>query len=212
MAEVSGGHGLREIVGVGQWAGDAGGDRRTRPGRGQVALGKQQPVGHCHLAHGLVVSAELIERMGDIDRRHHAVEPVALGQEGLGHQGVDHRRRVGQAGGLDQHPAQALELAPQRAHEEPLERSHEVSLHAAADAAGIEHDQTLVDLFHQMVVDADRAELVDQHRAAVHLRLAQQVVEQGGLAGTEEAGEQGHRDATVGIGGGRGGGAHGCAV
>ena len=177
----------------------------------KIALGQQQPVGHRHLAHSLVVIGELVERMGDVDRGHHAIEPVAFGQEGLGHQRMDDRRGIGQAGGLDQHPAQALELAPQRAHEEPLQRPHQVALHAAANAAGVEHDQALVDLLHQVVVDADRTELVDQHRAAVHLRLAQQVVEQRGLAGAEEAGEERHRDAAVGFGGGERR-VHGCKV
>ena len=34
-------------------------------------------------------------------------------------------------------------------------------LHAAADAAGVEDDEVFVDLLDQMVIDADRAELVD---------------------------------------------------
>jgi hypothetical protein len=47
------------------------------------------------------------------------------------------------------------------------------------------------------VVDADLAELVDDHRRVAEGRPAQQVVEQGRLAAAEEAGQ--HQDGMAGL-------------
>jgi hypothetical protein len=69
-----------------------------------------------------------------------------------------------------------------------------VAAHRAADAA-IVH---LVDLFvgfdDQVVVDADLAELVDDHRVALAVTFGQDAVEQRRLARAEIAGEHRHRD------------------
>jgi hypothetical protein len=52
----------------------------------------------------------------------------------------------------------------------------------------------LVGADHQLVVDADLAELVDDHGVLLAVRLGQNAVEQRGLAGAEVAGEDGDRD------------------
>jgi hypothetical protein len=47
---------------------------------------------------------------------------------------------------------------------------------------------------HEVVVDADLAELVDDHGVALAVRLGEDAVEERGLAGTEIAGEDGDGD------------------
>ena len=47
----------------------------------------------------------------------------------------------------------------------------QIAAHRAANAAGAEQNQCVVYLLDQQVVDADFAELVDQHCRASHLRL-----------------------------------------
>jgi hypothetical protein len=59
----------------------------------------------------------------------------------------------------------------------------------AAQAAVAEQDRLLAAGAHQLVVDADRAELVDDDGRAASLGRGEEAFEQGGLAGAEEAGE-----------------------
>ena len=130
----------------------------------------------------------------DIDGSNNAVAPVALGDEEIFHQRVDYRRRIGKPGSLDEYARECGDLSPQALHEKIAQAAREVATHAAAEAAGIEQDEVVVDLVDEMMVDADLAELVDQHRRVGHCRLLQQMIEQRRLAGPEEAGEDGDRD------------------
>ena len=140
---------------------------------------------------------DLAAAVGRVHRSHHAVAAEPVTDERVFGQRVDHRRGVGHAGRLDQHPVDRSDLAPCRACEEVLERAYQVTLHAAADTARVEHQQGLVDLVDQMMIDPDRAELVDQHRRARELGQAQQVIEERGLAGPQESGEQDDRHPPV---------------
>ena len=64
--------------------------------------------------------------------------------------------------------------------------------HRAAGAAALEHDDvdciTMLRLPDQMVIDGDRADLVDHNGAVGERGLAQHAVEQGGLPAAEEPG------------------------
>ena len=101
-------------------------------------------------------------------------------------EGLRHRRRVGQAGGLDDDGVE-LALAPHQA----LDDADQVAAHGAADAAVVHLEHFLVGADDQLVVDADLAELVDDHGVFLAVRLGQDAVEQGGLAGAEIAGQHG---------------------
>ena len=142
---------------------------------------------------------ELAGGVGHVDGSDHAVATIAVGNEGLFHQGMNHRCRVGQAGSFEQHPIDGRNLLAEGLHEQPLERRHQIALHAAAHATAIEHDQGFIDLLDQMVVDADVAQLVDQHRHPLGAGVAQQVVEHSRFAGAEKAGQHGHRNAPVSV-------------
>ena len=142
---------------------------------------------------------ELAFTVRGIDGRDHAVASEAFGDEGFLHQGMDHRCRIGQAGGLDQYPRNRRDLPPRRTLEQSLERPHQIALDAAADASRVEHHQSLVDLLHQMVIDPDFAELVDQNGRSGHIGLTDDVIEQRRLAGPEEARKEDYRDTPVSV-------------
>ena len=128
-----------------------------------------------------------------IDHGDHAVEPVAHDQIGMRHRGLQHRRGIGEAGGLQHHAAEhhaaVVEIAQQL-----LQRVDEIAAQRAAQAAALQQHHAVVDRLDQQVVEPDLAELVDDHRGLGERRVAQQTVEQRGLAGAEEAGQHGQRD------------------
>ena len=109
------------------------------------------------------------------------------------HDGVQDRRRVGEAGGLDHDPAEG-DAAIVEIAQELLERGHELAADRAAQAAARQQDHVVGDLLDQQMVEPDVAELVDQNGGAGERGVGQQPVEQRGLAGAEEAGKHGQRD------------------
>ena len=125
-----------------------------------------------------------------IDHRHHAVEPVALHQIGMRHGGVQHRRRIGEAGGFQQHAAEraapVVEIAQQR-----LQRVDQIAAHGAAQAARLQQHHVVADIFHQQVIERDVAEFVDDDGGLAQRLVLEQAVEQRGLAGAEKTGEDG---------------------
>ena len=83
-------------------------------GVGEVALGQQQPVGDRRLLDRLGLAVERAGAVDRVDRRHDAVEHVALGDDRVGHQRVQDRRRVGEAGGLDHDAGEIRGCGPWR--------------------------------------------------------------------------------------------------
>ena len=71
----------------------------------------------------------------------------------------------------------------------------EVVADRAADAAVGEADHVALDIDHEVGIDVDRAEVVDQDADPHPVVPVEDAVEQGRLAGAEEAGEHGHRGA-----------------
>ena len=163
----------------------------------QVDLADQQPVGGHHLGQGLAVAIELSRSGHGVHDGDDAVRPESLGDEEVFHQRVQQWHRVGQAGGLDQQPADRRDLAAQAAHEEILEGAGQFAAHGTAQATRVEQHHPLGLDLDQVVIDADLAEFVDQHHRATQPRLAQQVVQHRGLAGTEKAAEHADRNPAV---------------
>ena len=95
-----------------------------------------------------------------VDHRHHAVEPVAQHEIRMRHGGVQHRRRIGEAGRLQQHAAEraapVVEIAQQR-----FQRVDQIAAHGAAQAARLQQHHVVADIFDQQMVERDVAELVD---------------------------------------------------
>src|SRR5229473_454626 len=77
---------------------------------------------------------------------------------------------------------------------------YKVAAHGAADAAVVHLEHFLVGIDHEVVVDAELAEFVHDDSVFLAMLLAQDAVEQGGLAGAEIAGQQGHGHLRLGHG------------
>ena len=156
----------------------------------QIGLGQHDAVGHRRLLDRFGMRVERRLAVDAIDHRHHAVEPVALHQIRMRHGGVQHRRRIGEAGGFQQHAAEGaapiVEIAQQR-----LQRVDQIAAHGAAQAARLQQHHVVADIFHQQVIERDVAEFVDDDGGLAQRLVLEQAVEQRGLAGAEKAGEHG---------------------
>ena len=134
-------------------------------------MGEQQAVGHRCLLQRLGVCADLRQSVRGRNGRHHPIATKALGDKRVFVDAENNRGRIGQTGGFDDHAGERRNFAPQAAHEQIFQRPQQIAAHRAANAAGAEQNQCVVDLLDQQVVDADFTELVDQHCRASHLRL-----------------------------------------
>ena len=98
-------------------------------------------------------------------------------------------RRVGKARGFDQN---AVELA--LALQQVADDADQIAAHGAANTPIVHFEDFFVGIHDELVVDADVAEFVDDDRVFAAMLLGKQAVEQRRLAGTEIAGQHGHRD------------------
>ena len=159
----------------------------------QIGLGQDDAVGDRGLLDRFRMGVERGFAVDRVDHRHHAVEPVAQHEIRVRHGGVQHRRRIGETGRLQQHAAEraapVVEIAQQR-----LQRIDQVAAHGAAQAARLQQHHVVADILDQQMVERDVAELVDDDGRIGQRRVFQQPVEQRGLAGAEKAGEHGQRD------------------
>ena len=80
------------------------------------------------------------------------------------------------------------------AFEEFFERPDQVVTDLAAHATVGEIDRVLFDAFHELGVDIDRAEVVDQHTDPQSVLSVENAVQKGRLAGAQEPGQEGDRD------------------
>jgi len=144
--------------------------------RNEIDFVQQDDIGESDLSGGFSAVSQLLVQMFRIYDRHNRVEPQPLGQFG-GTKGVGDRARVGQAGCFDQDIIEAFLFPQQRA-----ETFDQVAADPATKTAIIQFEDFFIDTNDQLVVDANRAELVDDDRALVTVLLRDQVVEERGLA------------------------------
>ena len=130
-----------------------------------------------------------------VDHGDHDVDVEFLAQRAVGGEGLQDRARIGEPAGLDHDAAEFGNLAALALGHQPAQRDLQVGTGVAADAAIAEQHGLVGARPQQRVVDADSAELVDHHGGAASFRRRQEALEQRGLAGAEEAGEHGDRDA-----------------
>ena len=98
-------------------------------------------------------------------------------------------RRIGEPAGLDHDARERSNGATIAPLQHVGERLDEVTTHFAAEAAGLQLDQAVRARFHEIVVEADLPELIDDHGRARELRLAKDMSQQRRLAAAEKAGE-----------------------
>ena len=170
-----------------------------------VALVDQDGVGVAELAaNGLAIEQVEAELLG-VRHRDDGVEPQRV-TELRALEGLRHRQRIGDARGLDQDMVDRLG-PPQHAHD----AVQKVVVGRAADAAVAELDHAAFGRDDQVVVDADVAQLVHQHRGLHTGAVRQDVVHQRGLAAAQKARHQRHRHSFGATRGGEGGGGHAAA-
>ena len=116
-------------------------------------------------------------------------------ERAVGGEGRQQRTGIGEPAGLDHDPAEIRDVAALALGNEAAQRDLQVGARGAAHAAIAEQDGFLAALSHQLIVDPDRAELVDDDGGAAALGRREKALEQRGLAGAEKAGEDGHRNA-----------------
>ena len=162
----------------------------------QIDLVEQDAISSDDLIHRLIVATiehRIIDMLTDVHHIHHGDDGIQA--DPIAHIVIDierrcHRRRIGQAAGFHQDAIQLLGTCQQLAHDINQVIAY---IGNTADAA-IGHG---VNLFfrghHQVGVDIDLAEFVFNHGNLVPMPLLENVVQQGGFAGTEKAGQYGHR-------------------
>ena len=157
----------------------------------EIGLGQHDPVGNRDLLDRFQVLVERCGAVDGVDHRDDAVEPVAHRQVGMRHRGLQHRRRVGEPGRLQDHAAEAR-AAVVEITQKLLQRVDQVAAKRAAQTTALQQDDTVPNLPNQQMVEADLAEFIDDDGGLGERRVADQAVEQRGLAGAEEAGQ--HRE------------------
>ena len=173
--------------GIGIDAADARFHLGQRVGRHQVRLVEQNDVGESDLILRLGRIVQPVLQPSGVGDGHHGVE-LGFAADVLVHEKrLRHRRGIGEARGLHDDRVE-LALAPHQ----PIDDAHEVAAHGAADAAVVHLEHFLVDADHELAVDADLAEFIDDDRVFLPVRLAQDAVEQRGLPRAEIAGENGN--------------------
>ena len=153
----------------------------------EVGLVEHDDVGERDLVLGLGRVLQPVAQPLGVGHRHDRVEPGVLLHVLVDEEGLRHRRRIGEPGGLDD---DGVELA--LALHQAVEDAHEVAAHGAADAAIVHLEHFLVGADDEVVVDADLAEFVDDDGVFLAVVFRQDAVQKGGLAGAEIAGQHGH--------------------
>ena len=161
----------------------------------EVVLGDQQKIGHRDLPPGLFKPVERVRAVHRIDQRDDPVDREALQHPPCRHEGAQHRPGIGQPRRLDHDAAEHRADAPVRLVQQAQQRETHVAGHRAAQAAGGRGKGPVRGVVDQQAVDIGLAEFVHDHRRVAEARLRHQPVEQRALAGTEEPGKDGNRNA-----------------
>ena len=116
----------------------------------EIGLVEHDDVGERDLVFGLRRVLQAIAQPFRIGHRHHRVEPRILLDVLVDKESLRHRRRIGQTRGLDD---DGVELA--LALHQPIENSHEIAAHGAADATIVHFEHFFVGADDEIIVDAD---------------------------------------------------------
>jgi hypothetical protein len=156
--------------------------------RDEVGFVEQEEIGHRDLlARGFGFLHLLLDLLG-IDHGDDRVDAHELLKLRDVQEGLRDRAGIGDAGGLDEQVIEAARLMS------CLHAFDEILAHGAAEAAVAELEHFVVGLFDERAVDADLADFIDDDGEFVAVLLLEDVVEQRGFPGAEEAGEDGDGD------------------
>ena len=161
---------------------------------GEIGLREHQSIRDGGLLDGLGLRVELALAVHRVHQGDHPVEPVLRREQRVGRERLDHRRGIGEAGGLDDDAVEVDHRAGAALREQLAQRLLQVGAHGAAEAAVREERDVLGGRGDESVVDADLAEFVDHHRDPVHARVREEPPDQRRLAAAEETGDDGDRE------------------
>ena len=153
----------------------------------QIALVEHQDVAVHHLGPGHIALEDLLGEVLGIDQGDDRIQPGRIAQVAA-QKRHRHWQWIRQTGGFHHQIIHGI-----GAIEDAIHRLEQFAVDRAADAAVAQLHHVFAGGDDQVVVDADLAELIHQHGGFHALLIAEDVVEQGGLAGPEEAGEDRHR-------------------
>jgi hypothetical protein len=172
--------------------------RRNLSGPSEIRLRDDQTIGGGNLLQAFGIARQVQSCIHRIDRRDHVRKTKVMTHDRLRRQRVQDRRRIRESGGFDHDTVEVGYLRLIAAREQRAQSTAQVIPDAAADAAALEQHDRFVNALDQKVIEADLAELVDQHHGALHIRRAQQMLEQRRLTAAEKPGEDVDRDGGVG--------------
>ena len=116
-------------------------------------------------------------------------------ERAVGGESLQDRARIGEAAGLDHDTAEVRQFPAIAFHHHAAQRLLQVAAGGAAQAPIAKQHGFIGARAHQRVVDARRAEFVDDDRGALSLWRCQKTLEQRGLPGTEKSGDHSYRHA-----------------
>ena len=114
------------------------GERIEVLARRDIGLGDQEPVGDRRLLDRLGMRIELLQTVYPVDGGDDTVDYVMPGYEFIGHQRVQDRRRIGEAGGLDDDAPEGWQFAAHPPEPEVRQRFAQAVGNGAAQAPGVE--------------------------------------------------------------------------
>ncbi len=120
--------------------------------------------------------------MTRVHQCHDAVERKRGADRRVDEEGLGNRPRIGEAGRFQHDPVEAL-----AACREVAQNADQIAADRAADAAVVELEDLLLGVDHQLLVDADLAELILDHRDALTVAAGENPVQQRRLARTQKA-------------------------
>ena len=161
----------------------------------QIALIQHQDVAIHHLGPGHFALVNRVAEVFSIDQGDDRIEPGRIAQVAA-QKGHRHRQGIGQPRGF--HHQIVHRFGPLQ---DPIHRFEQLAIDRAADAAIAELNHVFAGGDDQVVVDADFAKLIHQNGGFKPLLVAENVIEQGGFAGAQKAGDD--RDRQAGLAQGR---------
>src|SRR3954454_12673102 len=160
----------------------------------QIQLGQHNAVGNCDLLARNLLALKRSCAIYGIDGGDNATEDDAARARRVGHQCLQNWRGVGEPAGLDNNAIERRTAALITTVKQVLERSREVTADLAAEAAGLQFDETVFAGLDQLVVKPDLAKFIDDDGGSGEVRLAKQMPQYGSLAAAKEAGEDRNRN------------------
>ena len=172
---------------------ELGGERLLGSAVGEVDLGDHQTVGEDRLLARFGRLVEIAQAVDRVDQREHHLDRELAAERAIGRECLQDRADVGEPAGFDQHPAEMRNFAAFAVGDQLAQRDLQIRAGVAADAAVAEQRDFVGARAQQRVVDADRAELVDDQCGVAALRRAEEAAHQRRFPRAKEAGDDRHR-------------------